>query len=288
MPALDIEPAAAGQASSKTERLEDPIAAYLRRIGAVPLLDAEQEADLAARAATGSSEARRRLIEANLRLVVAMAKTHARRHPELMDLIQEGNIGLIQAVDHFDHRLGNRFSTYATWWIRKRILDRATATSLVRTPRAAGHVRRVVRRLTEALEREPSLEEVALELDRLPDQVSALLAAAQPTVSLDGRLSEDPNSGALLELLQDPDAEEPQVGAVSSSLHREVAQALRSLPDRCRLVLTLRFGLEDGEVRTLDEVASRLRVSRERVRQIERQAIARLRRKRPELRAWVA
>ncbi|MFZ0216239.1 MAG: RNA polymerase sigma factor RpoD/SigA [Candidatus Dormiibacterota bacterium] len=268
--------------------VDDAIASYLNAIGAVPLLEAVKETELATLVAAGSTDARRRLIEANLRLVVSIAKPWARQGSDLMELVQEGNIGLIQAVDHFDSTLGNRFSTYATWWIKKRILDRVANRSLVRSPRAARHAHRVAARMAEALEREPRAEEVALELDRPISQVEILLAASRPAVSLDGQLNAEDDGSSLLDMLVDPGARDPHLDAVDGGLRHDVVEALQSLSDRSRLVIELRYGLADGQIHTLEDVAERLHISRERVRQIEGQGIARLRRQRRDLRTWVA
>jgi RNA polymerase primary sigma factor len=265
----------------------DAVAGYLAEIGRVPLLDAAQEAAVAAEAAAGSEAARCRLIEANLRLVVSIAKQYARPGTDLLEVIQEGNLGLIQAVDHYDHSLGYRFSTYATWWIRQRVVDVVGDRWPVRSPRAGAKARRIAARMAEALEREPRLEEIALELGRPPQQVEALLAAGRPGVSLDARTGADEDGIALVDMLEDGTAD-PQADAIDGGLRREVTEALADVPERAREVLELRYGLRDGRPHSLEEIAARLGVSRERVRQIEAKGIARLRRGHRDLHSWVA
>jgi RNA polymerase primary sigma factor len=265
---------------------DDAVASYLAAIGQVPLLDAEQEAALAARVATGSADARRRLIEANLRLVVAIAKAHARRGTDLLELVQEGNIGLIQAVDHFDHTLGYRFSTYATCWIRQRIVDVVGDRWPVHSTRGVMKARRVAALMAEALGREPRPEEVALELGRPVADVEAMLAVG-PAVSLDAQTGVD-DGAPLVDLLEDGTGVDPHADAVDEGLRLQVAAALNDIPARAREVIALRYGLADGRAHTYEDVADRLHISRERVRQIESRGIARLRRTRRDLRAWVA
>jgi RNA polymerase primary sigma factor len=267
---------------------DDGLATYLSAIGQVPLLAQNDELRLAAETAAGSAEARRRLIEANLRLVVSIAKPYAGRGAQLLELVQEGNLGLIQAVDRYDHHLGYRFSTYATWWIRQRVVDALGDQIHVHNRRAAAKARRVASVLEQALAREPRLEEIALELGRPVAQVEALLAADRPMISLDAQNGTDDEGAALVELLRDRSAADPETGALDSGLRREVLAALETLPDRTRQVIALRYGMVGGRPHTLEEIAARLQVSRERVRQIEAKGMARLRRMRRDLHEYVA
>jgi RNA polymerase primary sigma factor len=267
---------------------DDGLAPYLAAIGLVPLLTPGEELELAAQAAAGSAEARGRLIEANLRLVVSIAKPYAGRGAQLLELVQEGNLGLIQAVDRYDHQLGFRFSTYATWWIRQRVVDALGDQLHAHSRRAASKARRTAALLEQELGREPRLGEIALEMGRPDAQVEALLVAHRPLVSLDAQHGDDDDGAALVDLLRDGSAPDPETDAVNRGLRREVVAALEALPARTREVIALRFGMIGGRPHTLEEIAMRLRISRERVRQIEAKGIGRLRRMRRDLHGYVA
>jgi RNA polymerase primary sigma factor len=251
----------------------DPLCLYLREIGKVPLLRADQEVSLAKRVERGDMAAKTQMIEANLRLVVSIAKPHVGRGLSFLDLIQEGSFGLIRAVEKFDYRRGFKFSTYATWWIRQAV-TRAVADK-ARTIRIPVHmfervnkVGQVERRLVQRLGREPRPDEIAEELELTTEQVRETLRMAQLPVSLEKPLGEKEDS-KLGDLVQDQLAESP-LDATSVSLRREdIDRALKSLPERERRVIELRFGLHGGQPRTLDEVGRSFGVTRERIRQIE-------------------
>ena len=271
-------PAEGGQATDT----DDSLGAYLREIGRGTLLTKEQEVELAKQIEAGSDEARSRMTEANLRLVVSIAKKYQGRGMPLLDLIQEGNVGLMRAVAKFDHRRGFKFSTYATWWIRQAVL-RAIGDQ-ARTIRLPIHIgdqtNKLVRmsdRLRDALGRQPTDEEIAEELGLTAVEVEALRQTARDTVSLETPIGEEGDT-ELGHLIEDANAESPATAAMRTDLKDQVDLVLSSLRPRERRVIQLRFGLGDGHQRALDEVARRMGTSRETVRQLERQALAKLRR----------
>jgi RNA polymerase primary sigma factor len=272
----------AGAAATTDEAaVDDAVRLYLRKIGQVRLLTAAEEVELARAIEDGSPEARRHMIEANLRLVVSIAKRYVNRGMPLLDLIQEGNLGLMRAVEKFDYRKGFKFSTYATWWIRQAI-TRAIADQgrLIRMPVHAvetfNRLLRVQRRLTAELDREPSLEELAMEMDMTAKQVEDLVRAAQQPVSMATKIGED-DENELGDLLPDREAAAPAEEADKAMLKRELEECLSILTPRERRVIQLRFGLLDGEQRTMTEVARRMGMSRDRVHTLEKQALQKLR-----------
>ncbi len=260
---------------------DDPVRTYLREIGRVPLLDAQGEVELARRIEEGDEEARHQLTQANLRLVVSIARRYVGRGLALLDLIQEGNLGLIKAVEKFDYRKGFKFSTYATWWIRQAI-TRAIADQ-ARTIRIPVHMVetinklvRVQRSLLQDLGREPTAEEVAEEMDVSPERVREILKVAQEPVSLETPIGEEADSH-LGDFIEDEDAPAPAEAASYLLLREQVGEVLSSLTPREKRVLELRFGLDDGRTRTLEEVGQVFGVTRERIRQIEAKALRKLR-----------
>ena len=261
--------------------LDDPVKAYLKEIGQVPLLTAEEEQELAQAARRGDTEARRRLSEANLRLVVSVAKRYAGRGLPFLDLIQEGNLGLMKAAEKFEPDKGFRFSTYATWWIRQSI-TRAIADQgrTIRIPvHLVEHINRVKKAAGELLRkngREPTAEEIAVRLDLEPDRVRELLQLAQEPVSLETPVGEEEDAH-LEDFIQDDEAGVPVDEAGRQLLRRELMNVLKSLTPREERVLTLRFGLDDGQPRTLEELGREFNVTRERIRQIEAKALRKLR-----------
>jgi RNA polymerase primary sigma factor len=269
-----------GDAGATSPLVDDAVRMYLRNIGEKKLLTAAQEVELAQAIEAGSEGARREMIEANLRLVVSIAKRYVNRGMPLLDLIQEGNLGLMRAVEKFDYRKGFKFSTYATWWIRQAI-TRAIADQgrLIRMPVHAvetfNRLLRVQRRLTAELDREPTLDELALEMDMTAKQVEELVRAAQQPVSMATPIGEDANE--LGDLLPDPDTPAPPEEASKAVLKRELEEALSILTPRERRVIQLRFGLLDSEQRTMTEVARRMGMSRDRVHTLEKQALQKLR-----------
>jgi RNA polymerase primary sigma factor len=271
-------PAEPGQASDA----DDSLGAYLREIGRGTLLTKEQEVELAKMIEAGSDDARRRMTEANLRLVVSIAKKYQGRGMPLLDLIQEGNVGLMRAVAKFDHRRGFKFSTYATWWIRQAVL-RAIGDQ-ARTIRLPIHIGdqtnklvRVSDRLRDSLGRQPTDEEIAEELGLTPEEVVGLRQTSRDTVSLETPIGEEGDT-ELGHLIEDANAESPAAAAMESDLKDQVDNVLSTLRPRERRVIQLRFGLGDGHQRALDEVARRMGTSRETVRQLERTALGKLRR----------
>jgi RNA polymerase primary sigma factor len=262
-------------------KINDPVRMYLKEIGRVDLLSAEEEISLAERIEEGDEEAKRRLAEANLRLVVSIAKRYVGRGMLFLDLIQEGNMGLIKAVEKFDYRKGFKFSTYATWWIRQAI-TRAIADQ-ARTIRIPVHMVetinkliRVQRQLLQDLGREPSPEEIAEDMDLTPDKVREILKIAQEPVSLETPIGEEDDSH-LGDFIEDQDATSPSEHAAYELLKEQLEDVLDTLTDREENVLRLRFGLDDGRTRTLEEVGKVFGVTRERIRQIEAKALRKLR-----------
>ena len=261
--------------------IEDPVRMYLKEIGKVPLLSAEEEIELAKRMELGDQEAKKRLAEANLRLVVSIAKRYVGRGMLFLDLIQEGNLGLIKAVEKFDYRKGYKFSTYATWWIRQAI-TRAIADQ-ARTIRIPVHMVetinkliRVSRQLLQELGREPTPEEIAEEMDMPVDRVREILKISQEPVSLETPIGEEEDSH-LGDFIQDDNVPVPADAAAFTLLKEQLEEVLGTLTEREQKVLTLRFGLEDGRARTLEEVGKEFNVTRERIRQIEAKALRKLR-----------
>ncbi len=260
---------------------DDPVRMYLKEIGQVPLLSNEEEMYLAKRMAHGDEAAKARLAEANLRLVVSIAKRYAGRGMQLLDLIQEGNLGLIRAVEKFDYRKGFKFSTYATWWIRQAI-TRAIADQ-ARTIRIPVHmvetmnrVMRTSRTLLQELGREPKPEEIAERLDMPAQKVQDVLKIAMEPVSLESPVGEEEDS-SLSDFIRDEHTMPPAETATFTVLREQLAQVLSTLTDREQRVICLRFGLEDGHARTLEEVGQEFQVTRERIRQIEAKALRKMR-----------
>ena len=261
--------------------IEDPVRMYLKEIGKVPLLSADEEVELAKRMAEGDEEAKKRLAEANLRLVVSIAKRYVGRGMLFLDLIQEGNLGLIKAVEKFDYHKGFKFSTYATWWIRQAI-TRAIADQ-ARTIRIPVHMVetinkliRVSRQLLQELGREPTPEEIAAELDMPVERVREILKISQEPVSLETPIGEEEDSH-LGDFIQDDNVPVPAEAAAFTLLREQLDDVLGTLTEREQKVLKLRFGLEDGRARTLEEVGKEFKVTRERIRQIEAKALRKLR-----------
>ena len=261
--------------------IEDPVRMYLKEIGKVPLLTAEEEIELAKRMELGDQEAKKRLAEANLRLVVSIAKRYVGRGMLFLDLIQEGNLGLIKAVEKFDYRKGYKFSTYATWWIRQAI-TRAIADQ-ARTIRIPVHMVetinkliRVSRQLLQELGREPTPEEIAEEMNMSVDRVREILKISQEPVSLETPIGEEEDSH-LGDFIQDDNVPVPADAAAFTLLKEQLVEVLSTLTDREQKVLRLRFGLDDGRARTLEEVGKEFNVTRERIRQIEAKALRKLR-----------
>ena len=261
--------------------IEDPVRMYLKEIGKVPLLSAEEEIELALRMEQGDEEAKKKLAEANLRLVVSIAKRYVGRGMLFLDLIQEGNLGLIKAVEKFDYRKGFKFSTYATWWIRQAI-TRAIADQ-ARTIRIPVHMVetinkliRVSRQLLQELGREPTPEEIAEEMKMPVERVREILKISQEPVSLETPIGEEEDSH-LGDFIQDDNVPVPVDAAAYTLLREQLEEVLDTLTDREKKVLSLRFGLEDGRGRTLEEVGKEFNVTRERIRQIEAKALRKLR-----------
>ena len=261
--------------------IEDPVRMYLKEIGKVPLLSADEEIELAQRMEDGDEDAKKRLAEANLRLVVSIAKRYVGRGMLFLDLIQEGNLGLIKAVEKFDYRKGYKFSTYATWWIRQAI-TRAIADQ-ARTIRIPVHMVetinkliRVSRQLLQELGREPSPEEIAEEMNMPVERVREILKISQEPVSLETPIGEEEDSH-LGDFIQDDNVPVPADAAAFSLLKEQLNEVLSTLTEREQKVLRLRFGLDDGRARTLEEVGKEFNVTRERIRQIEAKALRKLR-----------
>ncbi|MEW5952373.1 MAG: RNA polymerase sigma factor RpoD [Bacillota bacterium] len=261
--------------------IDDPVRMYLKEIGRVPLLTSENEVELAKRMEDGDEEAKRRLAEANLRLVVSIAKRYVGRGMLFLDLIQEGNLGLIKAVEKFDYRKGYKFSTYATWWIRQAI-TRAIADQ-ARTIRIPVHMVetinkliRISRQLLQELGRDPMPEEIAKEMGISEEKVREIMKIAQEPVSLETPIGEEEDSH-LGDFIEDHDARAPAEEASFTLLREQLDEVLKTLTDREQKVLRLRFGLDDGRARTLEEVGQRFGVTRERIRQIEAKTLRKLR-----------
>ncbi len=260
--------------------MSDPVRMYLKEIGRIPLLTPQEEGELARLMDEGSEYARERLAEANLRLVVSIAKRYAGRGMQLLDLIQEGNLGLIKAVEKFDYHKGYKFSTYATWWIRQAI-SRAIADQ-ARTIRIPVHmvetmnrVIRMSRQLTQELGREPTPDEIGRKLELTPARVSEILKISQEPISLETPVGEEDDSH-LGDFIRDEQAPVPAEAAARSVLRAQLEEVLGTLTDREQKVLRLRFGFDDGRARTLEEVGSEFHVTRERIRQIEAKALRKL------------
>lgn len=260
---------------------EDPVRMYLKEIGKVPLLTSDEEVELARRMADGDEEAKKRLTEANLRLVVSIAKRYVGRGMQFLDLIQEGNLGLIKAVEKFDYEKGFKFSTYATWWIRQAI-TRALADQ-ARTIRIPVHmvetinkVSRTSRQLLQKLGREPQPEEIAKEMKMPVERVREIMKISQEPVSLETPIGEEDDSH-LGDFIQDDHVMVPVDAATQTLLREQLDEAMDTLTDREQKVLRLRFGLDDGRARTLEEVGKEFDVTRERIRQIEAKALRKLR-----------
>ena len=261
--------------------IEDPVRMYLKEIGKVPLLTAEEEIELARRMEEGDPNAKKRLAEANLRLVVSIAKRYVGRGMLFLDLIQEGNLGLIKAVEKFDYTKGYKFSTYATWWIRQAI-TRAIADQ-ARTIRIPVHMVetinkliRVSRQLLQELGREPSPEEIAEKMDLSVERVREILKISQEPVSMETPIGEEEDSH-LGDFIEDDKVPVPAEAAAFTLLKEQLDEVLSTLTEREQKVLRLRFGLEDGKARTLEEVGKEFKVTRERIRQIEAKALRKLR-----------
>ncbi|ADD02799.1 RNA polymerase, sigma 70 subunit, RpoD subfamily [Thermoanaerobacter italicus Ab9] len=261
--------------------IDDPVRMYLKEIGKIPLLTPEEEIELAKRIEQGDEEAKKRLIEANLRLVVSIAKRYVGRGMLFLDLIQEGNLGLLKAVEKFDYRKGYKFSTYATWWIRQAI-TRAIADQ-ARTIRIPVHMVetinkliRIQRQLLQELGREPTPEELAKEMGMPEEKVREIMKIAQEPVSLETPIGEEEDSH-LGDFIPDEDAPAPAEAAAFTMLKEQLMDVLDTLTPREEKVLRLRFGLDDGRARTLEEVGKEFNVTRERIRQIEAKALRKLR-----------
>ena len=261
--------------------VDDPVRMYLKEIGKVPLLSPDEEIELAKKIELGDEEAKKKLAESNLRLVVSIAKRYAGRGMQLLDLIQEGNLGLIKAVEKFDYRKGYKFSTYATWWIRQAI-TRAIADQgrTIRIPvhmvETINRLVRTQRQLVQKLGREATPEELAKELDMPVDRVRDIMKISQDPVSLETPIGEEEDSH-LGDFIQDDHVEVPADAATYRLLHEQLMEVLSTLTEREQKVLRLRFGLDDGRPRTLEEVGRQFNVTRERIRQIEAKALRKLR-----------
>ncbi len=261
--------------------MDDPVRMYLKEIGKVPLLSQEEEIELAMRMEAGDEEAKKKLAEANLRLVVSIAKKYVGRGMQFLDLIQEGNLGLIKAVDKFDYRKGYKFSTYATWWIRqaitRSIADQARTIRIpVHMVESINRLIRTQRQMIQDLGREPSVEELSKEMHMSQERVREIMKIAQEPVSLETPIGEEDDSH-LGDFIRDDNVPVPAEAAAYTLLREQIGEVLNTLSDRERRVLCLRFGLIDGRSRTLEEVGQEFKVTRERIRQIEAKALRKLR-----------
>ena len=268
-------------ASMEGINIDDPVRMYLREIGRIPLLSYDEELELAKKVLAGDEAAKQKLAESNLRLVVSIAKKYVGRGMLFLDLIQEGNMGLIKAVEKFDYTKGYKFSTYATWWIRQAI-TRAIADQ-ARTIRIPVHMVETInklirtsRHLLQQLGREPTPEEIAAEMEIPVEKVTEILKIAQDPVSLETPIGEEDDSH-LGDFIQDDDSPAPQDAAAYTLLREQLEEVMKTLTPREAKVLKLRFGLEDGKSRTLEEVGKEFNVTRERIRQIEAKALRKLR-----------
>ncbi len=261
--------------------LEDPVRMYLKEIGNIPLLTVEEEVFLAQRIEKGDEQARQQLIEANLRLVVSIAKKYVGRGMSFLDLIQEGNMGLMKAVEKFDYKKGNKFSTYSTWWIRQAITRGIADTAkTIRVPvhmvETINKTLRTSRMLLQELGREPTNEEIAEKMNMPVAKIDEILKTSRDPVSLDSPIGEEEDS-QLGDFIKDENTPSPMERAASEILKEELESAMDSLTERERKVIRLRFGLDDGKTRTLEEVGKEFDVTRERIRQIEAKALRKLR-----------
>jgi len=261
---------------------DDSVRLYLREIGKIPLLTPEEELALAKRVKTGEKKAKDQMAEANMRLVVSIAKRYSGRGLDFLDLIQEGNTGLLRAVEKFDPDKGFKFSTYATWWIRQAI-TRAIADQ-ARTIRIPVHMvetinklLRTQRRMTQELNREPSIEELAAEMEMEPEKIEYVMKIKQDITSLDANVRDDDDESVLGDFIEDTDAKTPDESAAIQLLKEQVKEMLSVLTEREQKILKMRFGLEDGKSHTLEEVGQEFSVTRERIRQIEAKALSKLR-----------
>lgn len=263
---------------------DDSVRLYLREIGKIPLLNAEEELELAQRVVAGDKKAKDKMAEANMRLVVSIAKRYSGRGLDFLDLIQEGNTGLLRAVEKFDPDKGFKFSTYATWWIRQAI-TRAIADQ-ARTIRIPVHMvetinklLRTQRRMTQELNREPTIEELAKELEMEPEKVEYVMKIKQDITSLDAGVGRDGDEedSVLKDFIEDEESATPEESAASQLLKEQVQEILSTLSDREQKIIKMRFGLENGKSHTLEEVGQEFAVTRERIRQIEAKALAKLR-----------
>ncbi|MFD3268564.1 RNA polymerase sigma factor RpoD [Paenibacillus dendritiformis] len=262
-------------------KLDDPVRMYLKEIGRVPLLSAEEEIELAKRVVQGDAEAKQRLAEANLRLVVSIARRYIGRGMMLLDLIQEGNMGLMRAVDKFDYTKGYKFSTYATWWIRQAITRSiADQARTIRVPvhmvETINKLNRISKELLQELGREPTPEEIAVKMEITPEKVREIMKIGQEPVSIETPVG-DENDSSLGDFIEDQEALAPADAAAYELLKLQLEDVLDTLTEREQNVLRLRFGLDDGRTRTLEEVGHEFGVTRERIRQIEAKALRKLR-----------
>ena len=261
---------------------DDSVRLYLREIGKIPLLTPEEELALAQKVKAGDKDAKDKMAEANMRLVVSIAKRYSGRGLDFLDLIQEGNTGLLRAVEKFDPDKGFKFSTYATWWIRQAI-TRAIADQ-ARTIRIPVHMvetinklLRTQRRMTQELNREPSIEELAKEMEMEPEKIEYVMKIKQDITSLDANVRDDDDDSVLGDFIEDEDAQSPEESATTQLLKEQVKDMLGVLTEREQKILKMRFGLEDGKSHTLEEVGQEFSVTRERIRQIEAKALSKLR-----------
>ncbi len=278
---MDVDKISEEDMSFENISLDDPVKVYLREIGRVPLLSGEEEIELAVKIAEGSEYAKQRLTEANLRLVVSIAKKYVGRGMYFLDLIQEGNVGLIKAVDKFDHTKGFKFSTYATWWIRQAI-TRAIADQ-ARTIRIPVHMVETINRLKKIQSQllhengvEPSEELIAEKMDLPVERVREIMRVAQEPVSMETPIGPEEDS-KLMDFIRDEDALSPDEAALKSITNEDIDSVLKTLTPREEAVIRLRFGLKDGRCHTLEEVGMEFNVTRERIRQIEAKALRKLR-----------